>query len=240
VRSGDTLSAIALRELGNANRWTEIKKVDGSTFTAAEAQLIKPGQSIYLPVSYQRGPGVSVTPKPSSTPIANSQVYVYPESFVGPVPLGSIRVKSDHHLILAGVKRLYEDKKRYGANFPVDYYDQICRYLFQLALNKNGGNKLKAFEDLRDISDGKFGWDFQNHYTKLVGTDKKNGWDKVKHFAHSAYHRYTKGHPAAAIITRAKEFNDLVESWFGQDPEGWSDDDMVANYKGINFAAEHG
>jgi hypothetical protein len=68
---------------------------------------------------------------------------------------------------------------------------------------------------------------------------QKNGWDKVKHFAHSAYHRYTKGHPAA-IITRAKEFNDLVESWFGQDPEGWSDDDMVANYKGINFAAEHG
>jgi hypothetical protein len=92
VRSGDTLSAIALRELGNANRWTEIKKAGGSTFTAAEAQSIKPGQSIYLPVSYQRGPGVSVTPKPSSTPIANSQVYVYPESFVGPVPLGSIRV----------------------------------------------------------------------------------------------------------------------------------------------------
>jgi surface antigen len=70
VRSGDTLSAIALRELGNANRWTEIKKVDGSTFTAAEAQSIKPGQSIYLPVSYQPGPGVAVTPKPSSTPKA--------------------------------------------------------------------------------------------------------------------------------------------------------------------------
>ncbi|TAG71059.1 MAG: hypothetical protein EAZ23_20025 [Oscillatoriales cyanobacterium] len=48
--------------------WTEIKKVDGSTFTAAEAQSIKPGQSIYLPVSYQPGPGVAVTPKPSSTP----------------------------------------------------------------------------------------------------------------------------------------------------------------------------
>ena len=62
VRSGDTLSAIALRELGNANRWTEIKKVDGSTFTAAEAQSIKPGQSVYLPVTYQTGPGVSVTP----------------------------------------------------------------------------------------------------------------------------------------------------------------------------------
>ena len=73
VRSGDTLSAIALRELGNANRWTEIKKVDGTTFTAAEAQSIKPGQSIYLPVSYQPGPGVSVTPKPSSKPIVNDE-----------------------------------------------------------------------------------------------------------------------------------------------------------------------
>ena len=69
VRSGDTLSAIALRELGNANRWTEIKKVDGSTFTASEAQSIKPGQSIYLPVSYQTGPGTSVTPPPKTTPV---------------------------------------------------------------------------------------------------------------------------------------------------------------------------
>lgn len=77
VRSGDTLSAIALRELGNANRWTEIKKVDGSTFTAAEAQSIKPGQSVYLPVSYQTGPGVSVTPKPSSKPIVNSDIRFY-------------------------------------------------------------------------------------------------------------------------------------------------------------------
>ena len=69
VRSGDTLSAIALRELGNANRWTEIKKVDGSTFTAAEAQSIKPGQSIYLPVSYSPGTGTPTTPPPSSNPI---------------------------------------------------------------------------------------------------------------------------------------------------------------------------
>ncbi|MEG3850488.1 colicin E5-related ribonuclease [Microcoleus sp. herbarium19] len=82
VRSGDTLSGIALRELGNANRWTEIKKVDGSTFTAAEAQSIKPGQSIYLPVSYQTGPGVSVTPKPSSKPDGSSdEDYNYNDKF---------------------------------------------------------------------------------------------------------------------------------------------------------------
>jgi hypothetical protein len=146
----------------------------------------------------------------------------------------------EHHLILAGIKRLDEDQKKYGTNFPVDYYDQICRYLFQIALQENQGNKLRAFEDLMNLSDGNFGWDFQEHYAKLVGTDKKNGWDKVRHFAHSAYHRYTKGSLAAAVITRAKEFKDLVESWFGIDPEGWSDDDMIANYKGIIFAAEYG
>ncbi|MEG4804056.1 S8 family serine peptidase [Microcoleus sp. ARI1-B5] len=79
VRSGDTLSAIALRELGNANRWTEIKKVDGSTFTAAEAQSIKPGQSVYLPVSYQTGPSKPITPTPS--PINNQPT---PIQFVDP------------------------------------------------------------------------------------------------------------------------------------------------------------
>jgi murein DD-endopeptidase MepM/ murein hydrolase activator NlpD len=68
VRSGDTLSAIALRELGNANRWTEIKKVDGSTFTAAEAQSIKPGQSIYLPVSYQTGNTQPIASRPVAKP----------------------------------------------------------------------------------------------------------------------------------------------------------------------------
>ncbi|WP_293360079.1 MULTISPECIES: S8 family serine peptidase [unclassified Microcoleus] len=65
VRSGDTLSAIALRELGNANRWTEIKKPGGGTFTEAEARNLQVGQSVYLPVSYQTGPGKPVTPTPS-------------------------------------------------------------------------------------------------------------------------------------------------------------------------------
>jgi hypothetical protein len=41
------------------------------------------------------------------------------------------------------------------------------------------------------------------------------------------------------VITRAKEFNDLVQSWFGEDPEGWSNDDMIANYK-ESPRSEHG
>ena len=68
VRSGDTLSGIALRELGNADRWREIKKVDGSTFTDKHTRKIIAGQSIYLPVTYQRGGGQSVVTPPPSTP----------------------------------------------------------------------------------------------------------------------------------------------------------------------------
>ena len=80
MRSGDTLSAIAQRELGNANRWQEIKKPSGGTFTEAEARNLQVGQSVYLPVSYQSGPGtpkgssVSTTsPSPKPQPVSNSK-----------------------------------------------------------------------------------------------------------------------------------------------------------------------
>lgn len=69
VRSGDTLSGIARRELGDGNRWREIKKADGSTFTDAEAKKLQVGMSVYLPVTYQTGTGTPVkTPPPSSKP----------------------------------------------------------------------------------------------------------------------------------------------------------------------------
>ncbi len=71
VKSDDTLSGIALRELGNANRWREIKKPDGTTFTETEARLIKPGQSVYLPVTQQVGTGKPITSTPISTPVQN-------------------------------------------------------------------------------------------------------------------------------------------------------------------------
>jgi surface antigen/murein DD-endopeptidase MepM/ murein hydrolase activator NlpD len=61
VRAGDTLSAIAQRELGNANRWREIQKADGRTFTEAESRLIQIGQSIYLPISYKK-PSLPILP----------------------------------------------------------------------------------------------------------------------------------------------------------------------------------
>ncbi|MFB2970221.1 S8 family serine peptidase [Aerosakkonema sp. BLCC-F183] len=71
VKSGDTLSGIAQRELGNANRWREIKKPNGTTFTEAEARLIKPGQSVYLPVTQQVGTGKPITSTPISVPVQN-------------------------------------------------------------------------------------------------------------------------------------------------------------------------
>jgi subtilisin family serine protease/surface antigen len=74
VRSGDTLSAIAYRELGNANRWREITKADGSTFTEAEARNLQVGMSVYLPVRYQTGSGNS-----------SSSVIVEPISFIPPI-----------------------------------------------------------------------------------------------------------------------------------------------------------
>ncbi|GJD17925.1 hypothetical protein RIVM261_028810 [Rivularia sp. IAM M-261] len=49
IQAGDTLSAIALRELGNANRWREITNENGQFFTEAEARKLRIGQIIYLP-----------------------------------------------------------------------------------------------------------------------------------------------------------------------------------------------
>ena len=84
MRSGDTLSAIAQRELGNANRWQEIKKPGGGTFTEAEARNLQVGQSVYLPVSYQSGPGTPkgssispTSPSPNPQPVSNSKKPVF-------------------------------------------------------------------------------------------------------------------------------------------------------------------
>ncbi|MEG4343921.1 S8 family serine peptidase [Microcoleus sp. A003_D6] len=48
----DTLYEIAARELGNGNRWGEIRKYpDGPTYTEAEARQIQRGTFVYLPKS---------------------------------------------------------------------------------------------------------------------------------------------------------------------------------------------
>ena len=49
VKSGDTLSRIAERELGDANLWSKITRQDGSTFSEADAATLRIGQVVILP-----------------------------------------------------------------------------------------------------------------------------------------------------------------------------------------------
>jgi murein DD-endopeptidase MepM/ murein hydrolase activator NlpD len=69
VRPGDTLSSIARQELGNTNRWQEIQKTDGSQFTQQEARRLQIGQSVFLPVNYKPGTGISVVLPPQNSPL---------------------------------------------------------------------------------------------------------------------------------------------------------------------------
>ncbi|MBE9215694.1 glycoside hydrolase family protein [Plectonema cf. radiosum LEGE 06105] len=50
IKGGDTLSGIAQRYLGNANRWREITKDTGECFTEPEARRLQIGQVVYLPL----------------------------------------------------------------------------------------------------------------------------------------------------------------------------------------------
>jgi surface antigen len=69
VRPGDTLWAIAQRELGNGIRWREIMKTaQGGTFTEAEARRLQIGQTVYLPVIRPVGPGLPVVTPPTNRP----------------------------------------------------------------------------------------------------------------------------------------------------------------------------
>lgn len=49
VKSGDTLEIIAAREIGDPQRWSEIKKPDGTSFTEQEATQLQAGQELCLP-----------------------------------------------------------------------------------------------------------------------------------------------------------------------------------------------
>lgn len=59
VRPGDSLQNIAVRQLNDVMRWSQIQQVDGSAFGAIDTILV-PGQVVYLPVKYQQGTGIAV------------------------------------------------------------------------------------------------------------------------------------------------------------------------------------
>jgi astacin len=49
VQAGDTLYKIAQSQLGDGNRWRDIKDASGNSFTDESAKYIRPGDVIQLP-----------------------------------------------------------------------------------------------------------------------------------------------------------------------------------------------
>lgn len=87
VKKGDSPSTIARQQLGNPNRWREILKADNTPLTDFDATRLQIGQKLLLPVSYQSGPGTSVTPTSVATPTPVSSEIGRVSSRVGSVPL---------------------------------------------------------------------------------------------------------------------------------------------------------
>lgn len=92
--------------------------------------------------------------------------------------------------------------------------------------------------DLLDkvIADGKFSRSIMKDYTSKFGTDNTKGWDKAMHFVKAAYLTYHMGHKVAITASFGKEFYDEIERWFGKDPEGYSQADIVADMQGVKWA----
>jgi surface antigen len=137
VRPADTLSGIAYRELGNANRWREITKADGSTFTEAEARRLQVGMSVYLPVSYQT--------KPTNS---SGGIIVEPISFIPPfIPLprpGTFDPKSPKGYDRSSAVRYakeYADNKGNPKYHYFEYYEKcLINWPVPLFCNWVGGD----------------------------------------------------------------------------------------------------
>ena len=56
VRRGDTLSRIAALYLKNGDRWTHLRKPDGSPFSARDARTLRVGQVVLVPVLAEAAP----------------------------------------------------------------------------------------------------------------------------------------------------------------------------------------
>lgn len=136
-----------------------------------------------------------------------------------------------------GVEKLFNDSKKYKDGFPEDYYDEFSRYLFDELISQ-GYNRQEAFSTLFDLQNGGLGYDIQNEYTQIVGTDNLNGWDKVRHFLANAYLEDTGIPFSPEIFSYGKEIMDEIESWLGKDNEGYSIPDIQADNRGEAFAEE--
>jgi hypothetical protein len=136
--------------------------------------------------------------------------------------------------------QLTRDTATYGVHsFPDDYYDTLARHLFDEALRRNGRDYGAAFSLLNDVQNAELGTALQREYTRVVGTDSANGWDKIRHFIFTGYLQYfSGGFVAPEAFTYGKEIWDALEGLLGYDPEGYSVPDIRADNRGEFFAEQ--
>ncbi|MGD2114840.1 MAG: hypothetical protein PVG07_07300 [Acidobacteriota bacterium] len=140
------------------------------------------------------------------------------------------------YLVEAGIEKLHDDE---AGGYGEHYYDTLARHLFEVALDREGGDYGEAFDRLNELQNGDLGFELQREYTALVGTDSTNGWDKFRHFAFTAYLQYHSGGILAPeLFTYGKELWDAIEGVFGADPEGYSVPDIRADNRGEAFAEQ--
>jgi predicted chitinase/N-acetyl-anhydromuramyl-L-alanine amidase AmpD len=65
VGSGETLSAIARRELSSSAAWTSIRQSDGSPFTDEAARRLRPGEQVLVPATDPAAPVAPVSAAPA-------------------------------------------------------------------------------------------------------------------------------------------------------------------------------
>ncbi|MFZ1467465.1 MAG: DUF4157 domain-containing protein, partial [Paracoccaceae bacterium] len=202
-----------------------------TTDNAAIHALIKANTAqIPVVVKYKAAPAAPVTKAPAP------KVQRLPETGAEVTATAA----EPHFLITAGITKIDADLARYKAGaFPSDYYDTLARHLFNVALRQNGRDYSAAFSTLDSLQWNSFGSGLQDHYTRIIGTDSANGWDKFRHFVFTAYLQWLSGGVLAPeAFTYGKELYDEAEQAFGKDPEGYSVPDVRADNKGEKFAED--
>lgn len=89
VQKGDTLSGIAQKELGDANRWHDLGKADGSGFTEQDARKLQPGTTVFMPRAKQAGEHSQPTRPGSGDP--KQKLVDVAKSYQGVVEVGNNR-----------------------------------------------------------------------------------------------------------------------------------------------------
>lgn len=203
---------------------------------AIHAMIKATSAQIPVYVKYKAAAAPAFTPGITAAPVQRAAA----TDLIQREPETTPKKTKPHYLVAAGISRINADQKRYKAGaFPSDYYDSLARHLFEVALRKNGRNYSAAFATLDNLQWNKFGSGLQNHYTRIVGTDSANGWDKFRHFVLTAYLQCAySGVLAPEVFTYGKELYDEAEHLVGKDPEGYSVPDIRADNKGEKFAEE--